>query len=150
MPLHTCTPSDSSFWTDVAEALVTPTGTSAFLLEDVNRYCDVTEAECFDGKLVLQASAVEMIEPKQMDEHTAERILGHLLCWDPRDVRVDHQERQKRDLSAGKAVRALAAAEARANTTVGTHCLDALVLNSRLTVADHRARAAPFERVVLL
>lgn len=80
MPLHTCTPSDSSFWTDVAEALVTPTGTSAFLLEDVNRYCDVTETECFDGKLVLQASAVEMIEPKQMDEHTAGRILGHLLC----------------------------------------------------------------------
>ena len=45
----TRTPSDSSFLMDVAEALVTPTGTSAFLLEDVNRYCDVTEAECFDG-----------------------------------------------------------------------------------------------------
>ena len=83
-----------------------------------------------------------MIEPKQMDEHTAERILGHLLCWDPRDVRVDHQERQKRDLSAGKAVRAFAAAEARANATVGTHYLDALVLNPRLIVACHRARAA--------
>ena len=88
MPLHTCTPSDSSFWTDVAEALATPTGTSAFLLEDVNHYCDVTESECFDGKLVLQASAVEMIEPKQMDEHTAERILGHLLCWDAPEMYV--------------------------------------------------------------
>ena len=113
----------------------------------------MTESECFDGKLVLQASAVEMIEPKQMDEHTAERILGHLLCWEsgrPRDVRVDHQERQKRDLSAGKGVRALAAAEARVNAPVGTHCLDELVLSSRLIVAYHRARAAPFERVVLL
>ena len=68
----------------------------------------------------------------------------------PRDVRGDHQERQKRDLSAGKAVRAFAAAEARANATVGTHYLDALVLNPRLIVACHRARAAPFEGVVLL
>ena len=68
----------------------------------------------------------------------------------PRDVRGDHQERQKRDLSAGKAVRAFAAAEARANATVGTHYLDALVLNPRLIVACHRARAAPFEGLVLL
>ena len=44
----------------------------------------MTEAECFDGKLVLQASAVVMIEPKQ----TAERILGHLMCWNAPEMYV--------------------------------------------------------------
>ena len=87
MPLRTCDPSNSSFWTDVAEALVTPNGTSAFLLEGVNSYCNVTDSECFNGKLVLNASAVEMVEPKQMDEHTAEWILGYNV-WDAPEMYV--------------------------------------------------------------
>jgi hypothetical protein len=80
---------------EVAEALVTPTGTGAFLLEDVKRHCDVTESECFEGKLVLHASAVEMIEPKQIDETTAEGILGHLLCWDAPEMYVVTTKRGK-------------------------------------------------------